>query len=70
MKFNWKTKYEPIINTPINRTLNKHISRMPINSVNLSEILNNRIIEELKQFEQDKILLIEKRRKEAINYMI
>ena len=69
MKFNRKIKYE-LINTPINRTLNKQISRMPNNSINLSEILNNRIIEELKQFEQDKLLLIEKRKKEAINYMI
>ena len=69
MNQNKKIKFE-LLNTPINRTFNKHISRMPINSVNLSEILHNRIIDELKQFEQDKLLLIEKRKKQAINYMI
>ena len=70
MKFNWKTKYEPIINTPINRRLNKHISRIPFNSINMSETLQNRIIDELKLFEEDKTLLMKKRKKQAINYMI
>ena len=65
-----KIKYEPIINTPTNRTFNKQISRMPINSVNLSEILHNRIVDELKQFQEDKMLLIEKRNKQPVNCMI
>ena len=69
MKFDRKMKYEPIINTPFNRRLNKHISRIPFNSINMSETLQNRIIDELKQFEEDKTLLIEKRKKQAITYM-
>ena len=70
MKQNKRNKYEMIVNTPMNRTLNKYISRIPFNSINMSETLQNRIIDEIKQFEEDKTFLIEKRKKQAINYMI
>ena len=52
-------KYEPIINTPKNRLFNKKVCRIPLNSVNMSEILHNRIMQEIDQLEKDKKLIIE-----------
>lgn len=62
-------KQEIIINTPKNRKFNKDISRMPFNSINMSEIIHKKIINDIKQFD-DEILLFEKRKKHEINYMI
>lgn len=50
-----KSKNVPLINTPKNRFLNKKVSKFRLNSTNMSEIINNRILHEINQFDENKV---------------
>ena len=54
-----KAEYEPLINTPKNRFFNKKVCRFPLSSVNMSEFLNERIMQEINQLYENKKLKIE-----------